>query len=757
MRYSDDMEIFGDAMMISSWKSAPDGLGGEGGAPTTGREAIDAVQRALDEHRLLMEKRRAQRLGQESEPREEQGSDGVTWMFRTVNDSFQRIVGCRGASGRLMVPAVIDRLPVLELAADACAHLADVTEIVCPTCIESIGPAAFRGCRELRRLVLPDAVDRFDSGWIAQCRKLVELTLPGMLPCMMPNVFDAEGLEVLVFGRATSAVNPGAFAKSSLRELRIPSENPFLASDGVSVFSSDGSCLVAVACPCETFEIPRGVTQVAPKAFASCAHLESAVLPDTLECIGAHAFEHCALRSLQTPSSLTCIGKRAFYRCRDLEEVTLASGLVEIGSEAFAATALKGLRIPASVTSFARDVVRDTSVLCFGRDATLRIEAGGELTLDVCGGLYRTGEGRPKTLVGLLNAQAETYAVETGTRVIGPCACMRLTALRTMRFPAGLLEIGEAAFRGCANLEEAPFPESLRSIGDEAFFDTSLRAVYLPASFERLGALALITKGAHEEQSAPSIRSVEVSLDCVRFYYTDGLLCERMDGGSSRIVLYDGSCESVVIPREVDTIGSYAFGNASNLHELSISTRVCHIEPKGLNVSCLIEHMHIDIEPPEEGHAELDLYFPDTERSIREIVMGFDRTTFISAEKLLARYDAAIVNMHDLDAMTARPLDVYGQATRIIERLQDPFYLSVNTRRMYEQMIRASLSDMCVAIARHDDRGALDALVVLGFIDQETILPVIERVGKLQDAAMTGYLLEVKRRLFRDSALDFAL
>ena len=76
---------------------------------------------------------------------------------------------------------------------------------------------------------------------------------------------------------------------------------------------------------------------------------------------------------------------------------------------------------------------------------------------------------------------------------------------------------------------------------------------------------------------------------------------------------------------------------------------------------------------------------------------------------------------------------MYGQLTRIIERLRDPLFLSENTRRMYGQIFRDNLVDMCVAAARHDDRASVDALVELGYLDREALLPVIEAVTKLHD------------------------
>ena len=63
---------------------------------------------------------------------------------------------------------------------------------------------------------------------------------------------------------------------------------------------------------------------------------------------------------------------------------------------------------------------------------------------------------------------------------------------------------------------------------------------------------------------------------------------------------------------------------------------------------------------------------------------------------------------------------------------------------------------MCVAAARHDDRESVDALVELGYLNREKLLPVIDAVGALRDAAMTGYLLELQRAL-AGRGLDFEL
>ena len=759
--------------MFGSVRSVPEDLDLSELEVKTGQDAIAVITEVMDRQRRELAERRAREEERCSELRHET-IDGVTWEYVVVDGAFARIVGCGlpDASMReLTVPSELGGLVVLELAPGACEQLAGVERIVCADCIEVIGPSAFRSCRDLRSLVLPRMTASFDSSWVNQCRNLEELTLPGMLERVGLEVLSVNGLKRLTIGMGTRTAEPGAFVNSTLEEIRVDDHNPFLATDCISIFEracpdEDGAGLrlAAVAVPVEEYEVPARCVEIGAKAFACCPELHKVTFAGNVHSIGAHAFSRTRLRKFTAPPSLRRIEKRAFFRCRELESVTLNEGLVEIGEEAFAESGITELHVPASVRQLACDCVARTGARCV-------IEDGGTLWLDEHGVLYAkdwdkwtghlshllpayadTGTNDlsicpTRILVGAMEPELVQYAVAPGCEIVCGRAFANMPRLQQVTLPEGLVEIGDAAFRGCRNLRRVRFPETLHFIGDEAFFDTALEGIYLPADFEHLGKLALVTAGARDIGGRPSLVNVQVNPNCERFYHTGGLLCERMDDGASRVVLYDEGRPDVAIPREVDTLAPFAFGNATMLSSLTIGTNVRHIQDRALNVNCLIEHIHVDFVEPIQGHDCIDLHFPVTFRSLNEIVRGFNSMTYFNAEALLARYDACVVNMHDYDAKSMAPIDLYGQLTRIIERLRDPLFLSENTRRMYGQILRDNLVEMCVAAARHDDRASVDALVELGYLDRETLLPVIEAVTKLQDAAMTGYLLELQRRL----------
>ena len=113
--------------------------------------------------------------------------------------------------------------------------------------------------------------------------------------------------------------------------------------------------------------------------------------------------------------------------------------------------------------------------------------------------------------------------------------------------------------------------------------------------------------------------------------------------------------------------------------------------------------------------------------------------TYLNPEALLARYDAVRRQHARLRREEHGAHRPYGQLTRIIGRLRDPLFLSENTRRMYG-------ADSTGEPRGNVRRGSparrsrvSTRWLNWGILNRETLLPVIDAVGALQDAAMTGY------------------
>ena len=123
--------------------------------------------------------------------------------------------------------------------------------------------------------------------------------------------------------------------------------------------------------------------------------------------------------------------------------------------------------------------------------------------------------------------------------------------------------------------------------------------------------------------------------------------------------------------------------------------------------------------------------------------------------------DGAIIFLNDYGQRIRRSEgnidDQYRQALSIIARLKDPVLMSDLSKSLFDKALAKNIETICLVLARYDDRRAIDDLVELGYLNADNLLGVIDRVGALKDAAMTGYLLELKRTRFGGPAIDFDL
>ncbi|WP_165173983.1 leucine-rich repeat domain-containing protein [Adlercreutzia sp. ZJ242] len=721
------------------------------------KEQMAEAERRLKARRASLERAAAIEAARASDERTWVDDEGSTWRYVVLDDAEVRVEKCEARASRLRIPAQIEGKPVVALAPDACAYLPDVEEVTCPDTIMLMGFCAFRGCRQLRRAVLPKGLATFDSDWFRSCANLEHLTLPDGLAKLDASLFDLEGLRVLVVGSGAGEVAPGAFAKSKLTSIEVSADNPFLATDGRALYSRDGSVLVALAVPGRDYAVSAGCRMIAKKGLSHFACLEHVEVPDSLEVLGPFAYARTGVSAFEAPAALKHIGEKAFFGCAQLERVRLREGLLSIDDDAFTRTRLRELRVPASVEELGHPLAAYCDLTYAGPDATFSIaEGSAHLELDEAGCLYHRGE-EGLRLLRMMDPEVERYAVKPGTVSIGEGAFAMHGKLRAVVLPEGLVEIGDAAFKSCRALCEVNVPASVRRIGDEALLETVITHLEIPAGLEDVGLNALVTYGAHHGNVDPSLREVTVRAGNARFYTLPGLLLERKPGGRARVLLCTGAERVVRVPEEVDEIAPYAFNAVRGLEEIHLSDRIQDVGIRGLAVGDLVGLIRIDLAQPVEGHAFFEWRFPQTDRGAQQQMLALSVPRFVNPEMLFEHYDNAIVNANSFDHQSDAGLGVYDQAVLIMARLADPVYLSAVNRSLCERALRDNIEDVCVEIAKHDDRRAIDSLLDLGYLNGDNLYRVIDRVGALQDASMTGYLLEVKRTRFGQDAFDFDL
>lgn len=206
-----------------------------------------------------------------------------------------------------------------------------------------------------------------------------------------------------------------------------------------------------------------------------------------------------------------------------------------------------------------------TFALVFGAAAgwTAAAEQAGDFT-------YTTENGKA-TVTGYTGGggKVEVPAKLGGADVvaIGDGAFAGKSSVTAVTLPDSLRSIGAQAFSHCKGLEEADFGIGVTTIGEQAFLNcTSLTALRLPASVSEIGRNAFT--------GATSLASIEADGANTTYYAETNCLIEKESG-----VLLQGCSASVIPATGVTSIGRSAFASCEGLETIEIPDSVGSVGP----------------------------------------------------------------------------------------------------------------------------------------------------------------------------------
>ncbi len=167
----------------------------------------------------------------------------------------------------IIIPSKYEDKPVTEIKNDAFRDCKALTSVVIPDSVTSIGSSAFRECSVLTSVVIPDSVTSIGDQAFENCAALASVTI----------------------GKGVTTIGGSAFVCcSSLTSIAIP--------DNVTTIG----CAAFWQCTALTsVELPAGITSIDGDLFYMCTALTSVTIPKTVTSIGACAFEICtALKTI---------------------------------------------------------------------------------------------------------------------------------------------------------------------------------------------------------------------------------------------------------------------------------------------------------------------------------------------------------------------------------------------------------------------------------------------------------------------------
>ena len=134
----------------------------------------------------------------------------------------------------------------------------------------------------------------------------------------------------------------------------------YVSVDGV-LFTKDMKDLVTYpGAGAAEYEIPYGVVNICYDAFAGSSIAQVAI-PDTVEVIGAHAFEGCeSLKYINLPETIKVIDGFAFQRCTSLKSISIPNFVEEISFSSFElCTDLEFIEMPLNLKSIEESAFED--------------------------------------------------------------------------------------------------------------------------------------------------------------------------------------------------------------------------------------------------------------------------------------------------------------------------------------------------------------------------------------------------------------
>ena len=300
----------------------------------------------------------------------------------------------------IIIPEMIDGVPVRTIGYCALQSSKDVVSITIPNSVTSIAMYAFGNCSNLTSINIPDRVTSLDGSMFSGCTSLdkIEISDTNTIYCTVNGVLFSKDQKTLI-------AYPGVMSTYEIPDC--------VTSIGKYAFYHCDS-LTSVT-------IPDSVTKISDYAFQRCISLASIVIPDSVTSIGNNVFDNCrSLLSIDIPNSVKNIGQSAFYGCNNLTSVTIPDSVTSIGERAFyGCSGLTSVEIPDSVTSI------------------------GYYAFHGCSSL--TSITIPGSVASIPNG--ESYGSVYHIGVFSNC-----TNLRTVIIENGVESIGTYAFFGCSSL-----------------------------------------------------------------------------------------------------------------------------------------------------------------------------------------------------------------------------------------------------------------------------------------------------------------
>ena len=305
----------------------------------------------------------------------------------------------------------------------------ELTSLILPNCLNSIGRRAFGDCQELTYVEIPDNVTSIGDAAFQCCTKLANVILPKNLTYIGESTF---------------------YNCENLINVEIPDEVTTIGQEAFSYCTS----LVSLT-------LPNKLSRIGTAAFLSCFKLSNITIPNSVKHIAWDAFANCqSLTNVIIPDNVEKVDRSAFENCTELTSVTIGRGLIDLSGGVFS-----------GCTKLEKIIVSKDN------KKYKNIEGSNAIV-----------EVNTNTLV----VGYERTTIPDSVTAIGKYAFYNSRGLTRITIPESVTSINDGAFSACVELTSITIPESVINIGTDAFLMCeNVKKVTIPKSVTNIGEYAL--------------------------------------------------------------------------------------------------------------------------------------------------------------------------------------------------------------------------------------------------------------------------
>ncbi len=501
-------------------------------------------------------------------------------------------------------------------------NCSDLTSLIIPDSLISIGSWAFYNCSNLTSITIPNSVTSIGDGAFCNCSSLTSITIPNSVTSIRDSAFkNCSSLTSIAIPNSVTSIGFYAFSNcSSLNGVTIEnieswlnisftysSSNPLYYAHHLYIGNNEVTELI----------IPEGITQIKNYTFYNCSSLTSVTISNGVTSIGNEAFRGCDnlyivnnLSQLNITVGYSDNGNIASYahlvisdeefstdKIEEIEgvvyykesannyhalyvtdktttSVTLNENTTNICRYSFYnCSSLTSITIPNTVTSIGDAFYKCsslTSVIIENIDSWLNISF-----VDVYSNpLYYAHH----LYIG--NNEVTELAIPEGITEIKNNTFSGCSGLTSVTIPNSVTNICDSAFNGCSSLTSITIPSGVTSIGSSAFYGcSSLTSITIPSGVTSISSSAFYN--CSSLTGSITIPNGVTSIGSSAFYGCYRLTSIIIPNSVTSIgssAFYDcRSLTGVTIPNSVTSIGDHAFSRCSSLTSITIPDSVTSI------------------------------------------------------------------------------------------------------------------------------------------------------------------------------------